>query len=380
MDARPGLTPAEESRALTGLRGLAALLVMVHHFKLHLGLDDHLPSLQWLLQKGYLGVDLFFVLSGFVMAMAYGTWFDRSQPDAAATQVRFPIYGRFLVRRIARLWPLNATMIGAFVLLGALDPTFPYSRNMLAANLLLIQSWGLSASINPPAWSVSTEMFAYAAFPLLVSIALKGRARAALTALGIAAAYGALIHLGPPSGPGRRGPLDIYFNYSWLPVLRCTAGFTLGMLAWRASGEAPLRRIAQHSWTAPFALAAILALMMARANDLWIVPLLPVLVLATHCGRGPFYRALGYGPLHRLGIMSYAVYLTHLFVLTYFPFGPTPLSVELLAYLALTFTAAALAHTLIEVPGRTLVRRTGEYLLTRLAAPIPPRPLHQPPR
>lgn len=378
MDAPSSLTPAEESRALTGLRGLAALLVMVHHFKLRLGLGDHLPLLQWLLQKGYLGVDLFFVLSGFVMAMTYGTWFDGSQIGGQPGGLT--AYARFLVRRIARLWPLHAAMIGAYVIPGVLAPAFPYPRNTLATNLLLIQSWGLSAAINPPAWSVSTEMFAYTAFPLLVALALKGRAKAALTAFGIAAAYGALIHLGPPLGPGRRGPLDIYFNYSWLPVLRCTAGFALGMLTWRISGKAPLRRIARHAWAAPCALAAMLALMMGRANDLWIVALLPVLVLATHCGRGPFYRALGYGPLHRLGLLSYAVYLTHLLLLSRFPFGPTPLVVELLAYLALTFAAAALAHALVEVPGRRLVRRAGEHLVARIAARSPSRPLHHPPR
>ena len=374
MDVRTSLTPAGESRALTGLRGLAALLVMLHHFKLRLGVGDNLPLVQWLLQKGYLGVDLFFVLSGFVMAMTYGTWFDRSQPGGLTA------YARFLVRRLARLWPLHAAMIGVYVILGILAPTFPYSHNKLAANLLLIQSWGLSAAINPPAWSVSTEMFAYTAFPLLVAMALRGRTNAALTALGIAAVYGALIYLGPPLGPGRRGPLDIYFNYSWLPVLRCTAGFALGMLTWRASGKAPLCDIARHAWTAPLTLAVMIALMTARTNDLWIVALLPVLVLATHCGRGPFYRALGYGPLHRFGLLSYAVYLTHLFLLSHFRFGPTPLVVELLAYLALTFATAALAHALVEVPGRRLVRRTGEHLVARLMAPSPSRPLHQPPQ
>ena len=374
MDARTPVAPAEESRALTGLRGLAALLVMVHHFKLHLGLDDHLPVLQWLLQKGYLGVDLFFVLSGFVMAMTYGTWFGHGQAGGLM------VYARFLIRRVARLWPLHAAMIGAYVLTALWQPAFPYSPNRLAANLMLIQAWGFSAAINPPAWSVSTEMFAYALFPLLAAMALAGRARAAATAVAVAAAYGAVVHLGPPLGPGRRGPLDVYFNYSWLPVLRCTAGFALGMLAWQCSRHPALRRIAGHPWTAPGALTAVLALMMARGGDLGIVPLLPVLVLATHCGRGPFYRALGYGPLHRLGLLSYAVYLTHLALLDHFPFGPTPIAIELPAYLALTFAAAALAHAFVEVPGRQLLRRLGDHLVARIGLPAPPRPLHQPPQ
>ena len=68
-----------ESRALTGLRGLAALLVAAHHASLHFTGGGTLPVVSGLLRRGYLGVDLFFVLSGFVMSMVYGTWFARAR-------------------------------------------------------------------------------------------------------------------------------------------------------------------------------------------------------------------------------------------------------------------------------------------------------------
>ena len=355
---------------------MAALLVMLHHFKLHLNLDVHLPSLQWLLQKGYGGVDLFFVLSGFVMSMTYGGWFDGSRALGLLP------YARFLVRRVARVWPLHAAMLGVVVLLGLLEHGPVFGRNTLLANLALVQAWGLSAAMNPPAWSVSTEMFAYTVFPLLVVLALRGRVRPALCAAAVAGMLWFVTRAGLPLGPGRRGPLDVYFNYSFLPVLRCLAGFTTGMLAWRATGWAAVRRLAGLPWAAPAALAAVLALMLGRADDLWIFPLLPAVVLAAHCGRGWCYRALGHGALHRLGVLSYAIYLTHLVLLDQFPFAGWPLGLSLPVYLLATLAAAIAAHAAVEVPGRRWLRLWGEGMLDRLPplGHVAPRHLHGPPQ
>ena len=75
MDQTGPMAGTPESRALTGLRGLAAMLVLLHHFTLQVGPDLAPPLLRGLLRKGYLGVDLFFVLSGFVISMVYGRWF-----------------------------------------------------------------------------------------------------------------------------------------------------------------------------------------------------------------------------------------------------------------------------------------------------------------
>ena len=79
-----------ENRALTGLRGCAALLVCVHHLVLHIGAPPS-PAQAFAL-RGYLMVDLFFVLSGFVMALAYEGWF--AGPTDPATYVRF-LWRRF---------------------------------------------------------------------------------------------------------------------------------------------------------------------------------------------------------------------------------------------------------------------------------------------
>lgn len=368
--------PIPESRALTGLRGVGALMVMLHHFSLHFGLEAQAPALGAVLRKGYLGVDLFFVLSGFVMCMVYGGWFAgraASEPRGAGLTAM----AVFLVRRIARLWPLHAVVLGVLVAAGALLGGPHYSPRLILANFAMIQAWGISAAINPPAWSVSTEFLAYLLFPLLVRPILHSRAGPALAALAIAAALAACLALAPPFGPARRGLLDVYFNNSPLPALRCLAGFMLGMLAWRASLTPAVRHLARNAWAAPGALA--LALAAAAINDLLVLALMPLVVLGAHFGRGPACRLLAAQPLHGIGTLSYAAYLIHYALLSPVPADAAPVTAVLALYFAATFLLALVAHYAAEVPTRRLVRWLGEVLVAAARPAASGLPLRVPP-
>jgi peptidoglycan/LPS O-acetylase OafA/YrhL len=85
-----------EIKPLTGLRGLAALIVVLYHF---LEQDTYFQSVvPSLIKRGYLGVDVFFVLSGFVMALSYGRCFK--------DRVTVSDYTLFMVKRLARIFPL----------------------------------------------------------------------------------------------------------------------------------------------------------------------------------------------------------------------------------------------------------------------------------
>ena len=396
--ASPAAPPAAvpESRALTGLRGAGALLVMLHHASLHLGLDARMPALGAVLRKGYLGVDLFFVLSGFVMCMVYGGWFTgrsaSANPDAAHPQVVQPqtVHSQpihplaavavFLVRRVARLWPLHAVVLGVLLAAGALLGSPGHSARLILANVAMVQAWGVSAAINPPAWSVSTEFLAYLLFPLLARPVLCSRAGPAVAALAIAAALAICLALAPPLGPGRRGLLDIYFNNSPLPALRCLAGFMLGMLAWRAGLAPAVRGMARRAWAAPAALA--LALAAAGVNDLLALALMPLVVLGAHHGRGLACRLLATQPLHGIGTLSYAAYLIHYALLFPLPPGAAPVLTVLVLYTATTFLLALIAHYAAEVPTRRLVRWLGDTFLAaaRLRPSTLPRRLPPTPR
>lgn len=364
-----------ESRALTGLRGVAASLVMAHHLYLKVGLDQHIPMLQWGLRKGYLGVDLFFVLSGFVMSMVYGGRFARMRPGSGFA------FLAFLVRRVARIWPLHAAVLAVVMLVRWLlgDP-LPGLR-LILENLALVQAWGHSTEINPPAWSISTEFMAYLLFPLLAMAVLRGRVGPWLGLLAVAAGLALCMHLAPPLGPVRRGRLDIYFNFSPLPGVRCLAGFVMGMLAWRAGQVRWVAGLLGVRWLGPLALVAMLGMMLGRVNDLLIFLVLPVIVLGMHLGQGPGQRALGGWPLHRLGILSYAIYLIHFSLIEVFPFSALPMPFGLPLYVGTTILLAAAAHAVIERPGRRLIRAAGEWVLAalwpRLGEPPGGRPLQE---
>ena len=157
-------------KQLTSLRFFAALWVVAYHYW---------PSLTGgypvLVDKGYLGVELFFVLSGFILAHVY-------LDDAGAGRLN---YGRFLWARLARIYPVHLVTLAAIGLMGALALALGYPMrhqvivwSVLPQTLLLIHAWG-TASVsawNHPSWSISAEWFAYVFFPLFAAAAWALRA------------------------------------------------------------------------------------------------------------------------------------------------------------------------------------------------------------
>jgi peptidoglycan/LPS O-acetylase OafA/YrhL len=206
-----------EIRSLTGVRGLAATLVVVFHFTqnnafFQLG-DSQVPFVRWIgtaIGHGYLAVDLFFVLSGFVMAISYGGMF--------AAGSTWAIYRLFLMRRFARIYPLYLAITLATAAMLAVHARPPGFGMMLLSNVFLIQSWGICDSLIPPAWSISTEAAAYLLFPLLAAVALYGSAVVrTITALLAVTALLTIALLPTAYVFGRVGPLDAHDSASLLP-------------------------------------------------------------------------------------------------------------------------------------------------------------------
>ncbi|MBV9749376.1 MAG: acyltransferase [Acetobacteraceae bacterium] len=350
------MTSAQENRALTGLRGFAALLVCAHHLVLNLG-GWPPPSetpLRALALRGYLMVDLFFVLSGFVMALAYEDWF--------AGKFDVETYARFLWRRFARLWPLHAFLVAILLAVQVLDGHILAWWRMVVANLAMVQAWGLSETLNIPSWSLSTEWAAYMLFPALAWLALRGpptrtigAAGLAMTALLLAASLGAANPL------GRRGPLDLYDNYSLLPLARCLAGFTLGLVARRAMRLRWLARWLAHPGWAAAAAALLLAGLAFGLADWLAYPLLVLLVAALWAGNAGLSRALAHPVPHKVGAWSYALYLVHVPLIHFWIVAgrPGPVLPAGAALLAASVAAAAVLHRIVEVPARRALRGLG---------------------
>lgn len=351
---------------MTGLRGIAAFLVVVYHFYS----ADDLPSgaLSHFVTKGYLWVDLFFVLSGFLMAMNYAHLF--------AARWSLGAWGTFLFKRFARIYPLYvAIVLGTLAYTLCVHGSFQDAPNALpsvnlvnpaveiAANLFLIQSWGVARSIDGVAWSLSTEWAAYLLFPLLAWLALFGRTRTALAAaVGVVAIIVGTVGLTSGDGAYHSGPLDAYDGTTIEPILRCLGGFTLGLLTFRVA-QSP-RALAWASCDAS-AGAAVLLLAVgfaAGAHDLIVYPLFAMVVLALYGNRGRVGRAFGCRPVHWMGLISYSLYLLHLYFVTprqwlghWFQLrlssGWAAFATDATVCAALLGTSA-LAYRLIEEPGR----------------------------
>jgi peptidoglycan/LPS O-acetylase OafA/YrhL len=138
-DSAPGKARID---SLTGLRTLAAAWVVIFHFKDEITkFFPHLPSpLFHFVNTGWLGVDVFFVLSGFVISYNYATTF---------ATFNAPTYWRYLWLRLARIYPLHLAVLAAYgVLLGLASLGFgninnpdDFSISSLLTYLLLIQAW-----------------------------------------------------------------------------------------------------------------------------------------------------------------------------------------------------------------------------------------------
>lgn len=153
--------PKERLSALTSLRFFAAALIVLYHSLKAFGLDPNNFCDKLALDQG---VSCFFVLSGFILSYSYPTL-----DGMAKTK-------RFFLARVARIWPAHLVGICLVIaILGASiwQPVGGRCPWITLANITMVHAWIPQArsyfSLNAPSWSISTEMFFYLCFPLLIS-------------------------------------------------------------------------------------------------------------------------------------------------------------------------------------------------------------------
>ncbi len=285
--------------SLTGLRGVAAVSVLLYHI-------PHQPAFAQfaipLFSRAYLAVDLFFILSGFVISYGYH--------DRVVKHLGRASYMDFLFNRMARVWPLHLIVTLVFGLRILLNVSGNQSIDLNAANIIsnlfMVQSWGWGTEpIAGNSWSVSTEVAAYLIYPFIAILAFSRWAWAQ-----VALCIGLLL-LVASSGLGSSGPLDVNDSDSVLTLLRCLAGFGLGVLTYRVADHSLCKAVAgrRGGFAAVCGLIA-LALLLPGA-DVLVVCLMPALVLNCYYD-GPAARAVMANRLSfHLGLISYSIYLWH---------------------------------------------------------------------
>jgi peptidoglycan/LPS O-acetylase OafA/YrhL len=288
---------------LDGMRGLAALLIMVFH--LH-GLFGYLPI------QSYLAVDLFFVLSGFVLAEAYGARLSAGLP-----------WRSFLRIRLARFYPLYllGTLLGALLAWLSPNPNWGEPWWALPFSLLMLPSpfTGVLFPFVVPAWSLFLELGINAAWAWLRRF-LNTRALAwglGLSAASLAAAGLRQAGVDPTGHWSSKGGLDAGYHWSlgqaWIAASRVAFSFGLGLLLHRL----PRTRLPRLP---PWLLLGLLGLLfcapipLGAAGRPWFdlgFALLasPALVLLGSASepQSPWGQRL----FARLGIISYPLYVLH---------------------------------------------------------------------
>jgi peptidoglycan/LPS O-acetylase OafA/YrhL len=309
-----------EIRALAGVRAFPPLVLVMFHFSEGHGYRHFWP-LDYVAARGYLWVEFFFCLSGFILTHVYGA--------RMAQLFTAKGYGAFLKARLIRLYPLHLFML-LVVLLTAIvtrylaaighytsifDLTYhtvitPFS---LVLNLLLVQAWNTQPSLtwNGVAWFVSVEWALCLLFPVFLFLSNGWLWRGLLL---IAAGVAGLTALDLTSAHG----LDITFHNG---VLRGLSDFSVGVglaMLYRALKPRDVLPGWAHSL---IQLAVVFVLFYAIYNTGWshtrmdIFTVLPMmaLVFALAFDRGIVADALKTRIPQLLGGWSFAIYIGQTF-------------------------------------------------------------------
>lgn len=310
--------PATEIKSLAGARAIPPLLLVLYHFHEGHGYQG-VPWWDVLMAKGYLWVEFFFALSGFVLVYAYSARWE--------TLFTASGYGNFVRNRLARLYPVHAVMLGMMALLllllrylaaqGGYVSVFDlpnYHPDMsftaLGYNLLLIQAWHVLPHLtwNGVSWFVSVEFFLCLVFPVFLVIARGGAWRAFLLLI---LGYATLYNLAQSTTHG----LDI--TYDW-GIERGLADFAVGVAfaMFYRDTRAAAARLPEFAFTL-LQMAGLAAFFYAIYNtgwshqrlDFWVAPPMTLLIATIAYDRGLFAKFLASAPLRKLGEWSFGIYM-----------------------------------------------------------------------
>lgn len=361
-------TIVETIKSHHALRGVAAFLVLLYHFRdLTPSIGHAIDGRTAFFSTGRIWVDFFFILSGFILSHVYGAAMVGAGPGPNARATR-----RFYVARFARIYPLHlvtllamiAVELSAYMFRPDIADAFVSERKdwgSILQHLTLTHSWLNMERLewNVPSWSISTEAFAYLAFPLLLPIANHGRwiVRAVLPIVAVAIYAHTFTNF-----------RDIGDQQ---PLARCMAGFITGMLLhrlWRGLGPslASSAGLLQLAATA----VALSALHFGWSQAVTVIAL-ALLILTTADDRGPLAHVLASRPLLLLGTLSYSLYMTHwIFYRLYWMYGNyafsklasaySPVNVyafKVILLVALSFALSYFTYRRIELPARWHLNR-----------------------
>ena len=352
------ISPSRSSRfrpEIAALRAVAVMLVVTFHF--------------WpkLLPGGFVGVDVFFAISGFLI----GGHLLRELTETGAIRLK-----RFWMRRISRLLPASLTVLAAITALTwVLVPAYQWrdSLNQLVGSALYVQNWVLTtqavdylAQDNAPTavqhyWSLSVEEQFYIFVPIILTLVWWLSRGSSSQRKRFIAVAGVLIGL---------GGVSFILSISLSGLSDGSAYFSTAVRAWeflggvmlafalRSAVGARIARGAQRAkWTAPLGWVLVCAGVVLSVSGPFpgYLAVLPVggallVILAGTPADGPRRRAYSFSPVLWTGDVSYSLYLWHWPVILLLPRAMPALPSAAMPFVALvmSFALAWVTRRLIE--------------------------------
>ncbi|WP_244430089.1 acyltransferase family protein [Bradyrhizobium liaoningense] len=368
---------------LDSIRGIAATSVVIHHLLLMPTFLAAFPHNAWIdcsfFRSAWLLVDLFFVLSGMVMALSY------IENDFTRFSLR-----EFMIRRLARVYPLHIVMLLANLVFRLLRIGLVMAGVVVAAptafevnnaysfglNVLLLHSMGFIdyLSWNAPSWSISVEFYTYLVFGLIVLLALRMRSLSWFYVLSGLLAVGSLVFI---IFVLEKKSLELQTDFG---LLRCFVGFFLGVLMVRIVDRLPAKPAPAVQGALQFVvmIASVALVSLAETNPAatFLAPVMFAIFLGSLLAFPDALlvpRILVAKPLVWLGRRSYSIYMVHALVVLlaeYFvravgagriaaldsSWAGLPATLNLVVSLAAVLAVSHFTYLYVEIPGGKLLR------------------------
>lgn len=283
--------------ALDSWRGAAALMVVLFHAPILHGVYHA----SWFRNMAPV-LDLFFMLSGFVMALSFS--------DKIGGVKTFVAYA---IRRAGRVWPLHLAMLALLIpapflsmLAGSDNPFWDWrSLEGLWRQLLLIQTWepAHAFSWNFPAWTLSAEVFAYFLLGLIGLFARDPRVRIALILIVLAVSLSFFW-----------SAMQASADYNVVSISRGVFGFFMGVALYEIWRRRPVREVATASVLEVVAAVASVSVLVAHPSGAAYFSIYAAyaLLIYTFAGdRGIVSKLIITKPLGWLATMSFSMYMLH---------------------------------------------------------------------
>lgn len=377
--------------SLTPLRGIAAILVVFFHYHMLIG-PLTTPEI-YVISKLYLMVDLFFVLSGFILSHVYQEWFEQ--------KIDKPRFWEFLKARLARIYPLHVlTFLYLLVWVIYMRSQIDFDQTPVVVQkvldnssipgvLTLTHAWGTHrvATWNTASWSISIEWFLYIIFPFFTWIIYRYQ-RPAKIVLAFLACF-SLVYLCYVIEPVwieevrkqlqyteeqmtyyPKNSIDIVTGFA---LLRGFCGFILGMITYGLFNQKLGREILKKGFWFLLLWAGLFILWYKDSlPDFLTVPIFALLVLHTAYVEGITRKILNSKILTYLGDISYSIYMVHIpIILTLFilsliggemPQPPEEINfaqnwVGSIILLLIVIIVASITHKFVEKPARRKLKR-----------------------